>query len=156
MLSHGLVISSTGSHWSSPSSTSTSPICKRHPEQEWVTLSQQGYFYLAGCLLPFVRLGLELLSSSLFLSRYFVRVAPFIWPTGPPAWLPGLLSHWSSSWTVPLTLVLRLLASAELRLYRTSLPRLIVLRTIWSEWTWPRWSAFGLIQDVPWVHSSNP
>ncbi len=32
--------------------------------------------------------------------------------------------------TVPLTLVLRLLASAELRLYRTSLPCLIISRTM--------------------------
>jgi hypothetical protein len=32
------------------------------------------------------------------------------------------------------------LASAELWLYRTSLPHLIVSRTIWSEWTRPRWS----------------
>ncbi len=32
--------------------------------------------------------------------------------------------------------------SAELRLYRSSLPRLIIVRTIWSEWTQPRWSPF--------------
>jgi hypothetical protein len=41
---------------------------------------------------------------------------------------------------VPLTLVLRLLASDELRLYLTSLPHLIISRTIWSEWTRSRWS----------------
>jgi hypothetical protein len=55
-------------------------------------------------------------------------------------WLPRLLSHWRGSRTVPWTLVLRLLATAELRLYWTFLPHLIILRTIWSEWTWPRWS----------------
>jgi hypothetical protein len=51
--------------------------------------------------------------------------------------------------------VFRLLASAELRLYQTSLPSLIISRTIWSEWTRPRWSPFGLVQDVPWAHSRN-
>ncbi len=55
-------------------------------------------------------------------------------------WPPLLLSHWSSSWTVPLTLVLRFLASTELQLYWTNLPRLIISRTIWSEWTRSRWS----------------
>jgi hypothetical protein len=79
------------------------------------------------------------LSSSLFLSRYSVRVALSFSPLAP-IWLPRLLSHWSSSRTVPLTLGLRLLASAKLWLYRTSLPRLIISRTIWSRWTRPRWS----------------
>ncbi len=41
---------------------------------------------------------------------------------------------------VPLTLVLRLLASAELRPYQASLPCLITAGTIWTEWTWSRWS----------------
>jgi hypothetical protein len=58
----------------------------------------------------------------------------------PPIWLPRLLSHWSSSQTVPLTLVLRLLASAELWLFRTSLPGLIISRTI---------DLSGLNQDAP-------
>jgi hypothetical protein len=53
----------------------------------------------------------------------------------PPVWLPRLLSDWSDR-KVPLTLVLRLLASAELRIYRTSLPRLIVLKTISSLPLW--------------------
>ncbi len=53
-------------------------------------------------------------------------VALFIWPTGPPILQPQLLSHGSGNQTVPLTLVLRLLASAELWLYWTSLPRLII------------------------------
>jgi hypothetical protein len=48
----------------------------------------------------------------------------------PPVWLPRLLSHWSGSRTVPWPLVLRLLAFAELQLYQTSLPRLIILRII--------------------------
>ncbi len=89
--------------------------------------------------LPFVlvRLELELLSSSLFLSRYSMKVA-FYSAHWHPIWLPRLLSHWSSVWTVPLTLVLRILASAELRLYRTGLPCLIVSRIICSELTQPR------------------
>ncbi len=39
-------------------------------------------FFSGGLPCALVRLGLELLSSSLFLSRYSVRVALFIWPTG--------------------------------------------------------------------------
>ncbi len=77
------------------------------------------------------------------LSRCFMRVAFYS-------------AHWSLSGCLDyhligvlvghhLTLVLRLVASAELRLYRTSLPSLIVSRTIWFEWTRPRWSTFGLI-----------
>ncbi len=88
------------------------------------------------------------------LSRYSVRAA-FNSAHWPPIWLSRLLSHWSGSRTVPLTQVLRLLTSAELRLYRTSLPRMIVSRTIWSELTRLRWSPSGLIQDVPWAHSRN-
>ncbi len=79
----------------------------------------------------------------------------FIWPTDPPVWLPRLPSQWSGSRTVPTTLVLRFLASAELWRYWTSLPGLIISRTIWSEWTLPRWSPFGLLQDGAWVHSRN-
>ncbi len=74
----------------------------------------------------------------------------------PPVRLPQLPSHWSGSRTVALILVLSLLASTELRLYWTSLPCLISSRTIWSEWTWPRWSSFGLMQNVLWAHSRNP
>jgi hypothetical protein len=55
-----------------------------------------------------------------------------------PIWLSRLLSHQSSRRTVHLTLVLLLSASAELQPYRTSLPHLIISRTIWSEWTQPR------------------
>ncbi len=58
----------------------------------------------------------------------------------PPSGPPPLLSHWRVSWTVPLTLILRLLASAELWLCRTSLLRLIISRTIRTEWTLSRWS----------------
>ncbi len=65
---------------------------------------------------------------------------PFNSAPWPPVWLPRLLFHWSSSQTVPLTLVLRLLASAELLLYWTSLPCRIISRTIWSAWTQSRWS----------------
>jgi hypothetical protein len=65
---------------------------------------------------------------------------PFYSAHWPPVWLPQLLSHLSGSRTVPWLLVLRLLASAELLLYWTSLPPLIISRTIWSEWTRSRWS----------------
>jgi hypothetical protein len=45
--------------------------------------------------------------------------SPLFQPTGPPSVrLDYILSHWSGSQMVPLTLVLRLLASAEIRLYR--------------------------------------
>jgi hypothetical protein len=76
----------------------------------------------------------------------FCESSPFYYA---PVWLPRLLSYWSGNKKVPLTLVLRLFASAELWLYRTSLPRLIILRTIWSERTRPRWSPFGLMQMSP-------
>ncbi len=100
--------------------------------------------FLSGGL-PFalVWLGLELLSSSLFFNRYSMRVALLFSPPWPPVWLPRLLSLWSDGRTVPLTLVLRLLASAELRLYRTRFPHLIISRTIWSEWTQQRWSSLA-------------
>jgi hypothetical protein len=103
-------------------------------ELEWVAFSYQWYFSLAGCLLALVWLGLELLSSSLFLSRDSMRVALIFSPLAL-RWLPRLLSHWSSSWTVPLTPVLRISASAEQWLYWTRLPCLTVLRTIWSKRT---------------------
>jgi hypothetical protein len=107
-------------------------------------------------MLPFalVQLGLELLSSSLYLSRYFMRVALLFGPLAS-CLAASTASHWSSSQTVPLTLVLRLLASAELRLYQTSLPpHLIISRTIWSEWTQLRWSPWAW-QNIPWAHSRN-
>jgi hypothetical protein len=65
----------------------------------------------------------------------------------PPIWPSWLLSHWSSSQTVPLTLVLRLLASAELWLYWTNLPpnhlenHLIIVDSI-------KMIPLGLKQDV--------
>jgi hypothetical protein len=65
-----------------------------------------------------------------FFSKHVVRVALFIRHTVPPAWLLRLLSHWSGIQTVPWPLVWRLLASFELQLYRTSLPHLIISRTI--------------------------
>ncbi len=110
-------------------------LLQRYPEIEWVPV----VFFSGRLPSALVWLGWELLSSSLSLWRYFVRVALYSahWPT---VWLPRLLSHWNCSQTVPLTLVLRIFASAELRLYRTSLPCLIILRTIWSEWTRSRWS----------------
>ncbi len=55
------------------------------------------------------------------LSKYVVRIAHFFGPL-TPIWLPQLLSHLSGGRTVPWPLDLRLLASAELLLYQTSLP----------------------------------
>jgi hypothetical protein len=80
-----------------------------------------------------VQLGLELFSSSP-LEWIPTRVALYL-SLLAPVWLPRIPSHWSGSRTVPLTLVFRLLAFAELWLYQISLPLLIILRTIWSEWT---------------------
>jgi hypothetical protein len=73
------------------------------------------------------------------LSRCFMRLA-LLFGLLASVWLPHLSSHWSGSGTVPLTLGLRFLTCAKLWLYRTSLPRLIVFRTIWSECSRPRWS----------------
>ncbi len=101
--------------------------------------------------LPFalIWLGLELLSSSL-LRRHSMRVALLFGPLAP-VWPPGLLSHWCTSQMVSLTLVLRLVASAELWLYMTSLPRLIISRTIWVDSI--KMIPFGPKQNVPWVYS---
>ncbi len=98
--------------------------------------------------------GLKLLSCSLF----WVDIPweyPFYSAHWPLFWLTRLLYHWSGGQTISLTLLLRLLASTELRLYLTNLPCLIFLRTIRSEWTRPRWSPFGLMLNVTWVHSRN-
>ncbi len=57
---------------------------------------------------------------------------------------------------VPVTLVLRLMASTELRLCQTTLPSLIISKTIWFKWTRPRWSPLGLMQNVPCAPSRNP
>jgi hypothetical protein len=65
---------------------------------------------------------LRVVFSSLVLNRYSVRVALFIHPSGP---LSGSLNFYLNGVVVGqsvLTLVLRLFASAELQLYRTSLP----------------------------------
>jgi hypothetical protein len=96
-------------------------------------------FSLAGYLLPCFSPGKSCFSALYFLGKCVVRVALLFGPLAP-GWLPRLLSHLSGSQTDPWPLVLRLLASAELLLYRTSLPHLIISRTIWSEWTWSRWS----------------
>ncbi len=73
----------------------------------------------------------EELFSSPFFTKYVMRAALlFGLAPPPPILLPWLLSHLSGSRTVPWPLVLRLLASAELLLYRTSLPHLIISRTI--------------------------
>jgi hypothetical protein len=76
MLSHLLVISLTGSHSSSSSLTLTSPICKHHPDKEWVALSYLWCFSLASFFLPFILLGLELLSSSLLWVHLVVQFGP--------------------------------------------------------------------------------
>ncbi len=104
------------------------------------------FFWRADFCPTVVWLGLELLPSSP-LEWITCESSPLTQHSSPLS-RPRLLSPWSCSLTVPLTLVLRLLASAELRLYRTSLPRLIISRTIWSEWTKSRWSPW-LVAECP-------
>ncbi len=110
------------------------------------------FFFICGAFsgrLPFVLFSVEPRApfQLSFLSKHVVRVALYSahWP---PIWLPWLLSHWSGSQTASWPLVLRLLASAEFQLHWTSLPRLIISRTIWSEWTRSRWS--------PWLTAGCP
>ncbi len=140
---HGYVIGMTGSNSSSPSSTSSLPSASIPG-----VLSKQFFLFIcgafspAGCLLPFFCQAMSCFSALPFLKKHFYSVH---WP---PVWLPRQPSHWSGSQTVPWPLVLRLLANAELQLYWTSLPSLIILRTIWSEWTRSRWS--------PWLASGCP
>ncbi len=81
----------------------------------------------------------ELPFSSPFFDYLCRESSPFIQSTGPR--LAALTtSQMSGIRTVPWPLLLRLLASPELLLFRISLPHLIILRTIWSEWTLSRWS----------------
>ncbi len=115
--------------WLSPSSSSL-PSFLQSASSPGVRVSNYlfficGAFSLACCLLPFFQSNQELLFSSPFLSKHVMRVALYLahWL---PIWLPRLLSHWSGSRTVPWPSVLRLLASAKLQLYQTSLPRLII------------------------------
>jgi hypothetical protein len=88
-----------------------------------------------------------LLFSSPFLSKYVVRLALLFGPLAP-TWLPRLLSHLSGSRTVPWPLILRLVASTEHQLYRISLPRLIISRTIDLSGL-DQGDPLGLLQDVP-------
>ncbi len=115
-------------------------LLHQHPESRVkIFLFYPWCFSLAGCLFPFFSQAKSCFSAFPFWVNSH-EISPFIRPTGPPLWLPQLLSHLSGIRTVPCPLALRLLASAELQLYLTSLPRLIVSRTIWSEWTRSRWS----------------
>jgi hypothetical protein len=68
--------------------------------------------------------------------------SPFYSARWPPVWLPRLLSHWSGSRVVPLTLVLRFLASTEL-LYSSTIPA----SPTWSSWEPSDLS--GIDQDDP-------
>jgi hypothetical protein len=133
MLSHGFVISTPGSHWST--SPSSSPLPSATTEFRISILSFYLWcFSLAGCL--FSSQAKSCISTLPFLSKFVLKVALLF----GPVWLPWLLPHMSGSQTVPWPLVLRLLVSAELLFYLTSLLRLIISRTIWSEWTRSRWS----------------
>jgi hypothetical protein len=117
--------------------TDNCPIC---PGIKAVTSDVQTRAFL---LLQQAEYFIKALISTSPLFEYLCRESnPFILPTGPPAWQPRLLPHMSVSQTVPWPLVLRLMASTKLLLYRTSLPHLIIsrTRTIWSEWIWSRWS----------------
>ncbi len=68
--------------------------------------------FLAGCLLP--QFGqAQIFRPALPLEQIPYESSPLTWPTGSLVWPPRLLSHWSSSHTVPLTLDLRLLASVS-------------------------------------------
>ncbi len=88
-LSYGLVIGSTGSHSSSSSPTSINSLLQHYPEIALVALSYQCYFlWLA--VYALVQLGLELLSSSLSLSRHSVREALLFGPLTPLAALTAI------------------------------------------------------------------
>ncbi len=110
-----LVNGSTGSHSSLFSLTSTSPICKHHTEKEWAAFSYPWCFFSGGLPFAFYSVRLKAVVQLFRLNRCFMRVA-LSSAHCPPVWLPQLLSYWSGSRTVPLTLALRLLASAELEL----------------------------------------
>jgi hypothetical protein len=108
----------------------TPPFCNFTPELRVSVLSFiSGAFSLAGCLFPFCIQAKSCFSALLFFSKYVVRVAPLSGPLAPRL-AASTAAHLSSSRKVPWPLVLRLLASAELLLYRTSLPHLIISRTI--------------------------
>jgi hypothetical protein len=78
-------------------------------------------FFSGGLPFSLYLVRLRVVVQLSLLSRYSMRVALLFGPLALRL-LPRLLSHWSGSRTVPLTLVLRHLASAELQLYRTISP----------------------------------
>ncbi len=98
--------------------------------------------------LPFAVLVLQCRAaySSLSFSKHH-ESSPFIWPTGPPS---GCLGCCSLEWQQdsPLALSFETLGLRWALLYQTSLPCLIILRTIWSEWTRSRRS--------PWLNAGCP
>ncbi len=104
-------------------------------------------FFFGG--LPFALLVLQCRAafSSLSFSKYVSRVALLFGPMAPcPA--ASAAAHLSLQPDSPLALSFETLGLRWALLYQTSLPRQIISRTIWSEWTRSRWS--------PWLAAGCP
>ncbi len=138
-LSHGPVIGYFDCHSSTSSSTTTSsPSATSRLERRvsvflfwpFASLCFQSELPLALC--SFVNCCE---SSPLF----------GLWPSRLAA---SVVAHWSGNRTVPWPLVWDSWPPLSYALYRTSLPRLIIARTIWSERTRSRWS--------PWLEAECP
>jgi hypothetical protein len=132
-LSHELVISSSGSHSSTSSSTMTSsPTASSRLEHR---VSVFSFFLKLWCFLWWAAFRPLLC----FFQQIIVRVVLYLalWP--PPS---GCLGCCPLGWQPdsPLALSFETLGLCWALLYQTSLTRLIIARTIWSEWTRSQWS----------------
>jgi hypothetical protein len=130
MLSHKLVISSSGSHSSTSSSmTKPTPTASSRLEHR---VSVFPFFINLGSFFG----GLPFAHCSVSLSKLLWEL---FWPSGPPS---GCLGCCPLGWQPdsPLALSFETLGLRWTLLYRTSLPHLIIARTIWSEWTRSQWS----------------
>jgi hypothetical protein len=97
-------------------------------------------------VLPFALLcfSVELPLALFPFRKYVMRVALYL-AQWPHVWLPRLLLTWVAA---PLALSFETLGLRWAFLFRTILPRLIILRTIFSKWTRSRWS--------PWLAAGCP
>ncbi len=139
--SHGLVIGTPGSHSSATSSPSTLPPSATESLEHRVSVFP---FFKRGAFIWWAAFSPSSASIQSCFKLCFLLVTcresiSFIWPSGT---LSGSLGCWPLGWQLdsPLALSFETVGLCRALLYRTNLPRLIILRTIWSEWTRSRWS----------------
>jgi hypothetical protein len=128
-----------GSHSSPTSSSTTSspPATSSLEQRVSVSPSLIDVPSLAGCLCPTV--FQSELFQVLFLLANYHESSSYFGPLAPPS---GCFGCCPLGWQPdsPLALSFETLGLRWALLYQTSLPRLIITRTIWSEWTRSQWS----------------